>query len=43
MRCPAEISGGLIRGLFSRQCAPAPLHLDPSLTEREAEVLHLIG
>lgn len=43
MRCPAEISGGLIRALFSHQRPSAPPRLDPSLTEREAEVLQLIG
>jgi DNA-binding NarL/FixJ family response regulator len=43
LRCPAEISGDLIRGLFRRHPPPLPPTADPSLTGREAEVLHMIG
>ena len=37
-----EISGGLIRALFNRRVATEKLR-DPVLTDRESEVLHLIG
>jgi two-component system nitrate/nitrite response regulator NarL len=44
LQCPAEISGGLIRALFRRhQPSLPPSTDDPSLTGREAEVLHMIG
>lgn len=48
LACSAEISSGLLRALFEMEDrpAPAPAHrgdIDPTLTRREAEVLHLIG
>ncbi len=43
MQCPAEITGGLIRALFSREHPAKPGQAAPSLTRREAEVLQLIG
>jgi DNA-binding NarL/FixJ family response regulator len=43
MRCPAEISGGLIRALFNRQHPSAPRRVVTSLSKRETEVLQMIG
>jgi DNA-binding NarL/FixJ family response regulator len=43
MKCPAEISGGLIRALFNREHPSTPEHVAPSLTRRETEVLQMIG
>jgi two-component system nitrate/nitrite response regulator NarL len=43
MQCPAEISGGLIRALFTREHPSTPGYVAPSLTRREAEVLQMIG
>jgi two-component system nitrate/nitrite response regulator NarL len=43
LHCPAEISNGLIRALFRRKPPPLSPAPDPSLTGREAEVLHMIG
>jgi DNA-binding NarL/FixJ family response regulator len=43
MQCPAEISGGLIRALFSREHPSTPRRVAPSLTRRETEVLQMIG
>lgn len=48
LACSAEISGGLLRALYQMQDKPvaapdAITAADPSLTRREAEVLHLIG
>jgi two-component system, NarL family, nitrate/nitrite response regulator NarL len=43
MQCPAEISGGLIRALFSREHPSTPGRVAPSLTRRETEVLQMIG
>jgi two-component system, NarL family, nitrate/nitrite response regulator NarL len=43
MQCPAEISGGLIRALFSREHSSTPGRVALSLTRRETEVLQMIG
>ena len=43
LACPAEISGGLIRALFRNETMPAELSPESSLTQREGEVLQLIG
>jgi DNA-binding NarL/FixJ family response regulator len=43
LNCSAEISHWLIRGLFGRHRPPEPPALEPKLTGREADVLHLIG
>jgi DNA-binding NarL/FixJ family response regulator len=43
LQCPAEISGGLIRALFSREHPSTPRHAAASLTRRETEVLQMIG
>ena len=43
LQCSAEITGGLIRALFNRRMAVEKPKDDPVLTDRESEVLHLIG
>jgi DNA-binding NarL/FixJ family response regulator len=43
MQCPTDISGGLIRALFSREHPSAPGRVALSLTRRETEVLQMIG
>jgi DNA-binding NarL/FixJ family response regulator len=42
LRCPAEITGGLIRALFDYQ-KPAASAAHHDLTRREMDVLHLVG
>lgn len=43
LACPPEISDGLLRALFRRSLQSDAASLDPDLTRRECEVLHLIG
>jgi two-component system nitrate/nitrite response regulator NarL len=43
MQCPAEIGGGLIRALFSREHPATPGQAAPGLTRRETEVLQMMG
>ena len=43
LACPAEISGGLLRALFHTDRPSEESGLDSPLTQRESEVLQLIG
>lgn len=43
LACPPEISGGLLRALFSREPGYVESDLGFDLTRREAEVLELLG
>jgi DNA-binding NarL/FixJ family response regulator len=43
LACSADISGGLLRALFRSDDAPVPSAHEEALTQREGEVLQLIG
>jgi two-component system nitrate/nitrite response regulator NarL len=43
LACPAEISSGLLRALFSRDRPAVDHRFDHALTRRESDVLQLIG
>jgi DNA-binding NarL/FixJ family response regulator len=43
LACPAEISGGLLRALFRADRPPNESALEHALTQREGDVLRLIG
>ncbi len=43
LSCSAEISGGLLRALFTRECDEREPEFTEALTAREGEVLQLIG
>lgn len=43
LACSADISGGLLRALFRSDDPPVPSAHEEALTQREGEVLHLIG
>jgi DNA-binding NarL/FixJ family response regulator len=43
LNCSAEVSGGLLRALFHREVEPDSRPLAEALTQREGQVLQLIG